>query len=59
MDSFTELTAGHSNKYRIYTAAIIVLLVIVSWLDFFDRMSAQYVNSATDKYFKTSMKHLK
>ena len=44
MEAITEIAAVNNKKYRLYILIAITLFVIVSWFDFFDRMSTEYVD---------------
>ncbi len=46
MEGITEIAAVNNKRYKIYILTAITLLAIVSWFDFFDRMSAEYVDNA-------------
>ncbi len=46
MEAITKIVAVNNNKVRVYILTAITLLIIVSWFDFFDRMSAEYVDNA-------------
>ena len=46
MEAITQIATVKTKKYRLYILTAITLLVVVSWLDFFDRMSTEYVDKA-------------
>ncbi len=46
MEEAAKNTAPRNMRSKFYILTAITLLVIVSWFDFFDRMSAEYVDKA-------------
>ncbi len=46
MEAITKNVAVNNNKNRFYILTAITLLALVSWFNFFDRMSTEYVDNA-------------